>query len=172
MRALKLLVPAWAASLLVVASGAEAATGRFPDPAGDGLKGRALDITSLRLANRDHAIVATVSFVRATRGDLYVRLLARGESRRTMTGVSTIHRARGDTNRVVTIDGVQECPGLGVAWDHDSDRVRVRLPSRCLVDGDYGAVKAKVITEIGSDADLAPKDDAGRWRWTDWVARG
>jgi hypothetical protein len=52
--------------------------------------------------------------------------------------------------------------------------VRARLPSGCLDNGNYGAVKVKVISEIhhGEDADLAPTDPQGHWRWTDWVSRG
>jgi hypothetical protein len=38
--------------------------------------------------------------------------------------------------------------------------------------GNYGAVKVKAITEIGSDADFAPKGVKGNWRWTGWVSRG
>ena len=64
------------------------------------------------------------------------------------------------------------CRGLTVTWDHEADVVKVRLPSRCFREGDYGAVRVKVITEIGSDADLAPKDADGDWRWTDHVSRG
>lgn len=88
-----------------------------------------------------------------------------------MGAIGSIHRARGDKNRLLTIDGVQRCKGLNVIWDHERDRARVRLPSRCFREGDYGAVKVKVITEIGSDADVAPKDGSGEWRWTDWVSR-
>lgn len=75
MRLNKLLVPVVVSFVLVLAGAAQAGTLRVEDPAGDGLKGRALDITTVKLANRDHAIVATISFVRASRGDLFVRLL-------------------------------------------------------------------------------------------------
>jgi hypothetical protein len=172
MRLTKALIPSSLSLLLIVTGVAQAETQHVEDPAGNGLKGRALDITTVKVANRDHAIVTKVSFVRAAHGDLYVRFLARGEKRRTMAAVGSIHRARGDKNRLLTIDGVQECKGLRVSWDHESDYARIRVPSHCLLDGDYGAVKTKVITEIGSDADLAPKDESGNWRWTGWVSRG
>ena len=56
-------------------------------------------------------------------------------------------------------------------WNPTTDHVRVRVPSRCVDGGDYGAVAVKAIFEIGSDAD-APKGPKGGWRWTDYVARG
>jgi hypothetical protein len=48
--------------------------------------------------------------------------------------------------------------------------LRVRGHSRR--DGDYGAVRIKAITEIGSDADLAPDGTEGHWPWFPWVSRG
>ena len=148
------------------------------DPAGDGLKGKRLDITSLELANRDHAIVAEVSFVRAAAGDLGIWLHARGTKRNEVALIASIHRPkRGDRNFVRTADGVQECKGLRVIWDHDADTAWARLPSKCFQGGDYGAVRTRIITEIGSDADLAPKapgssDGELRWAWSDWTDRG
>ncbi len=62
-----------------------------------------------------------------------------------------------------------------VRWDDAKDVAVVRLPSRCLDDGDYGAVRFKVLTEIGSDTDLMP-DTTGAsgnvFPWSGWVARG
>jgi hypothetical protein len=141
------------------------------DPAGDGLKGRRLDITDVKLANRDHAIVVTISVVRVAHGDLGVRMKARGDRGETAL-VSSLHRSAGDTNQLFTVAGEQPCKGLQVKWDQAAARVRVRLPSRCIDGGDYGAVRVKAIFEIGSDADFAPKGPQGGWRWTDYVARG
>lgn len=172
MSPLKALVPALLALLLMTPGAVNAETEVLQDPAGDGLKEEALDITTLEVANRDHAIVTTVSFVRAARGDLAVWVKARGEGRRTMIGVASIHRAHRDRTILLAIDGEQQCKGLKATWDHETEEARVRLPSRCFLGGDYGAVKIKVITEIGSDADLAPKDASGDWSWTGWVARG
>jgi hypothetical protein len=148
------------------------------DPAGDGLKGRRLDITSLRLSNRDHAIVARVSFVRAAAGDLAVWLQARGTKRKGVALVASVHRPkRGDRSFVRTAQGIQDCPGLHVTWDHEADTARVRLPSDCFRAGNYGAVRTRIITEIGSDADVAPEAPGGsdgdlRWRWSAWTDRG
>ncbi len=148
------------------------------DPAGDGLKGKKLDITSLRLSNRDHAIVVEVSFVRAAAGDLGIWLHARGTKRNEVALVGSIHRPkRGDRNFVRTADGEQQCKGLRVTWDHEADTAWVRLPSRCFEDGDYGAVRTRIITEIGSDADVAPEASGGsdaelQWAWSTWTDRG
>ena len=142
------------------------------DPAGDGLKGRRLDITSVRLANRDHAIVITATVVRVTHGDLAVYLTARGERRRAFVGVLSKHRARGDSNRLFSAEGTVPCQGLRVTWDADTDRVQVRVPSRCLGGGNYGALRTKLIFENPDDADFAPKGAEGSWRWTPWVNRG
>src|SRR5687768_16981457 len=79
------------------------------DPAGDGLKGKRLDITSLQVANRDHAIVVEVSFVQAAAGDLGIWLHARGTERNEVALVASVHRPeRGDRNFVRTKEGVQE----------------------------------------------------------------
>ena len=161
-----------ASSALFVSGSALGQTARVSDPAGDGLKGHRLDITGVKLANRDHAIVVTLSVVRVALGDLAVDIKARGDSAEETTAVSSVHRSGGDTNRFFTIDGEQQCGGLRVRWNPTTDRVRVRVPSRCIDRGNYGAVAVKAIFEIGSDADFAPKGPKGGWRWTDYVARG
>ena len=96
-----------------------------------------------------------------------------------MVLVASRHRPeRGDRNFVRSSEGEQKCNGLRVVWDHDADTARVRLPSKCFEDGDYGAVRFRVITEIGSDADWAPQEsadaenDTPRWAWSDWTPRG
>jgi hypothetical protein len=173
MRPIRPLVALMSESCMVLVSGsALAQTLSVSDPAGDGLKGHRLDITSIKVVNRDHVILATVSFVRVAHGDFLVGFKARGAGRSGIAGVSSVHRASGDTNRVRTVDGVARCKGLKVARNTDNESVRVRFPSRCFLGGDYGAVKAQSITEIGSDADFAPKTPKGNWGWTDWVSRG
>lgn len=165
-----LLAPALLASAL--AAPADAAVLVIDDPAGNGQKGDALDITAVKVANGAKALVAKVTFVRATHGDLALYLHARGDRRRDVVGVISEHRARQDDNWLLTADGRQECGGLKVVWDHDADTVRIKLPARCFDDGDYDAVQVRMITEIGSDADLAPSTPAGGWPWSAYVARG
>ena len=159
-------------SMLVPAAPAVAERVTAPDPAGDGLKGQALDVTSIKVMNRDHAIVTVISFVRAAHGDMGVRFQTRDDRRREWAVVFTRHRAKGDRALYGQYGEVHDCRGLRVTWDHEADTARVRLPSHCFREGDYGAVHVKAITEIGSDADLAPKNPSGKWVWTPWVSRG
>jgi hypothetical protein len=165
------------AALLIVASSlvaspASAEQITVTDPAGDGAHGQRLDITSITVLNRDRAIVTVISFARATRGDLGVRFQTRDDRRREWAAVFTRHRFRGDRTWYGQYGEVQMCRRIAVVWNHDTDTVRVRLPSRCFRGGDYGAVHVKVITELGSDADLAPKNVAGKWIWTPFASRG
>jgi hypothetical protein len=175
MRALaSVLVPACVVpvSLQVLASPAWAGEVTVEDAAGDGEKGDRLDMTTAGLSNRDHALVVDVSFVKAAAGDLGVWVKARGAKRRDQVLVASIHRPKaGDRNFVRAAGEEETCAGLRVAWDHDADTAQVRLPSKCFLGGDYGAVAVRVITEIGSDADFTD-DGAGKWTWTDWAPRG
>ncbi len=162
-------------SLLAFSGAAFAETVRVEDPAGDGLKGRALDITSVKVMNGDHAVVTVVSFVRVARGDLVIFYQARGDRPRDVARVVSRHGIRRDLNTFTTYatgDAQQSCRRLSVTWDDDLDTARVRFPSRCFRGGDYGAIRVRVLTEIGSDADLAPKGPRGQWAWTPWVSRG
>jgi len=147
---------------------------KVSDPSGDGLHGSRLDITAVKVANRDHAIVTTISLERVGHGHVAVWIQARGDSPHSAVAVVGYHRARGDKSQLLTAAGIQECDGLRVRWEEATDRVRARMPSRCLADGDYGAVRVRTITEIngGDDADLAPNGPAGRWFWTEWISRG
>lgn len=158
----------------VLASGtAVAQTVSFSDPAGDGLKGTHLDMTSIDVANRDHVIVITISFVKVSHGDLLLSIKQRGQAPSRQAGVTSSHRARGDKNRLYGSTGVEKCKGFKVTWEAALSRVRVRVPSRCLTHGDYGAIKTQAATSVGGfTADAAPKTPKGKWGWTDWVSRG
>lgn len=169
------------ALLVLLATGAARAEQiTVHDPVGDDpTLGPVLDITRLQVADRDRAIVTKVSFVTAGRGFFMVMLKVRDDTSTEVMAVSSDHRpGRGDVNRVLTTDGVQPCPRLRVAWDHERDTVRVRLPASCVVLSDHGSVKAKVFTEITVDQDFAPQGppkphaDEPTWRWTRWIERG
>ena len=135
------------------------------DAAGDGDQ-RVLDVTGLRLRNDDDAVRAAVRFVRSGGGHVIVYLQQRGEGR-FVSGIYVVHRPQGDDRvRLLTSDGVETCRGLRARFDDDAGRVAFRLPSRCLENGDYGALRASVLTERldGSDVDST--------RRTAWTPRG
>ncbi|MGH3336602.1 MAG: hypothetical protein ACRDOZ_12325 [Nocardioides sp.] len=158
--------------LFAPAAPAQAASVGFTDPAGDGAAGPRLDITDGVLRNRDHRIVVETSYARVSRGDLIVFLQARGTTG-SVRAVSLHHPAGEDDNFLLNRAGErQDCAGLRVTWDAEADTSLVSLPSRCFRGGDYGAVRTKVLTEIGADADLAPNGPKGGFAWTDWAARG
>jgi hypothetical protein len=48
----------------------------------------------------------------------------------------------------------------------------MRMPSRCLQDGDYGAIRFSVLTEREADTDLAPERPNGTLRSSAWLPRG
>jgi hypothetical protein len=171
-----LLALALAASLaLLVPASAQAQARHFADPAGDGFKGRALDITDLKVANRPHHVRLTLAFRRVTIGDLGVSLEARGRPG-LLGGVVSVHHHHRTTKRVFSTRGVRPCVGAHVWWNVATDRVRITIPSHCLAHGHFDAIRAQVITEIGSDADYLP-NPTGRlthqhFGYTDWVRRG
>lgn len=155
-------------ALVGFASPAVSSTLIVSDPAGDGT-GPGLDITSLRVNNADSVLVVRVRFVRAVHGDLITFV---GTRKGILAQVVSEHRAEGNKTTLNTLSGETPCGGLTTVWDHDVDVAVVRVPSRCLRGGNYGALKVRVLTEIGQDADLAPKTAAGAWRWTRLVPRG
>ena len=166
-----------AASALVVALAAPAlaATGSIQDPAGDATS-NGLDITRATLDNRDHQIKVRVRFDDVRRGDLIVsvdprgdrgvRLISEyrpGETTNYVVGGAFTNRGGGDAEPL-------DCDGFRVRWNEDADRATLRLPSTCLNDGDYGAVRFAVLTERGGgDSDIAPEKPGSG---SGWIARG
>ncbi len=158
---------------LGVAAPVTAAVGPLDDPTGDA--GGGLDVVHSTLDNRDRSIRITVRFDEAERGDLIVSVDPRGAR-----GVRLVseYRPAGKTKSFVVagaftdkrLGGVVKCPGFKVRWNADTDRARLTLPSTCLQDGDYGAVRFSVLTEraSGGDADLAPDDETS----SAWIPRG
>jgi hypothetical protein len=89
----------------------------------------------------------------------------------------SIHRRQGaDRVFLVGNSGEEtECAGLRSTWDREAAEVRIRVPSACLLDGDYGAVRSWFLIEEvggGGDVDYAPEHPEGAGGWTRWVARG
>jgi hypothetical protein len=144
------------------------------DPAGDST-GRGLDITSAQVRNRDSAVVAHVAFDEDVRGDVIVSLDARRGS-----GLRIVHEHRPEgRDRTILVPGSftrpgtpTRCAGVSGDWHPRSASVTLRLPARCLDNGNYGAVRFTVLTEgRRGDTDLAPdaRHDA---RASAWIPRG
>ena len=65
-----------------------------------------------------------------------------------------------------------QCRGFRVRWSDEEPVVTLRMPSRCLDDGDYGAIRFAVLTERGADVDFAPETPRGDVSVSAWVPRG
>jgi hypothetical protein len=160
---------------LCVVSPAHAAVAILDDMVGDAPAGE-LDIAGARLSNEDHRIVVRVRFDEVRRGDLIVSVDPRGA--RGLRLVSQ-YRPHGTTRNLILPGAFSnsgggseavDCGGYRVRWNDDRDVARLVLPSTCLQDGDYGAVRFVVLTEPaagGGDSDVAPESGS-----TPWIARG
>jgi hypothetical protein len=155
-----------AASLTTMASPAEAEQLTIADPAGDAQAG-GLDITGVHIRNRDHAILSTVTFVRDRPGLVIAAVKVR---RGPFLRVVSEHRSSGADSVVLVNRRGREvpCGGLTSEWDRSAATVQLRLPSRCVNDGNYGAIRSPwtLIESLGSsnDVDLA--------RTKRWISRG
>ena len=171
MLVLALLLPA----LVATAGPAFADKLTFADAVGDGTRGERLDVTEVTIRSRDHVLAVDVKFTRIARGDLVVYLRARGMKGKYRL-VSEYRPSRNPTQRTFVLGprGPEACQGVRSRWDEDKDTARIKVPSRCLFDeGDYGAVRTKVLTEIGPDTDLAPNNPNGQgFPYSAYVARG
>ncbi|MDZ5620345.1 hypothetical protein [Nocardioides bizhenqiangii] len=175
MRRATILVAVWTACAWAAASPAHAGRLEVADPSGDTYNGSSLlDITTVVVRNLDSAIVTKVHFGRAGTGDLIVHFQTDGEPDRVLAAVVSHHRpTRGDRNSFAATDGTEGCDGLRVSWNHDLDLATIKVPSRCLAQGDYDEVRVRVLTEIVVDQDVyAPNPGARGWPWTRWVPRG
>lgn len=168
----RLVVVVVAAGLvLATAGGAMAAQLNLKDPAKDNME-RGLDIVSASIGNRDRAVVATVSFRRERLGDVVVFVRTRHHG---AVGLAVAHHRNSDDVLFLSRDDKAKCPRLEVDWMANKAMVRFRMPSRCLNDGNYGAIKTEVLTEGahgGGDTDYAPVDEDGYLTFSDWFSRG
>ena len=162
-------------ALLAVAPAAQAQGLRISDDRGDRVA-RGLDILSVRVQNRDRAIVARVEGSREVRGHVIVSV-----DRRRARGVRlvNVHRPQGTDRSFVAAGsftdrrpgGIQPCRGFSVAWN--AATVTLRMQSRCLNQGDYGAIRFSVLTEgRDGDADWAPERPTGEIGASAWIPRG
>lgn len=160
----------------LVATPAYAETLAVDDALGDAA-GRGPDIVRASVQNNDFSVIARVQLARAVRGDVIVSIDPRNGagvrlvSELETNGHHTDHLLPGAfTDRAP--GAVPEGCGIRVSWDPDQATVRLRLPSRCLAGGDYGAIRFAVLTERGADADEAPETRNGDWTSSPWISRG
>jgi hypothetical protein len=161
------------AALVALSAPAQARSILVGDPAGDAAGPRpGLDITSVDFHNRDRAVVVDLSFVRDVRAVVIVALRTR--QHRVAAVVVSKHRRTGpDTTFVV--GHKSGCRGLASAWDRAAATLSLRVPAVCVLNGNYGAVKAWALIERlhdGSDVDYAPQKPNGNIAYTDWIPRG
>jgi hypothetical protein len=161
-----------AGALLATAGPAQAQRLAVDDVAGDAF-GDGPDITRVAFSNRDRAVVTRVTFTRDRPGTVIVLIRAR---HRSAVGIISEHRRSGpDETFCVALDnGEEPCRGVTSEWDRSAAELRLRLPSRSLEDGDYGAVRGWALTEgrrDAADSDYAPERN-GDLAPTDWIPRG
>ncbi len=149
---------------LALAPAASAAELTVTDPARDN-EAPGLDIVSAVLQNTDYTVSGTVSFRADRDGTLIVGLKAR--ERGVLRVVSKHHADGGGRNVLLDRNGRIACDGLVVNWNNASASATYKVPSTCLWQGNYGAVRPWFLTEglnSGSDIDLATS--------TEFVPRG
>lgn len=147
-----------------LAPAASAAELTVTDPARDN-DGQGLDIVSGVIENDDYALSGTVSFRADRDGTLIVGLKAHD---RGLVRVVSKHREGGSSRSLlIDNDGRVTCDGLVVRWNAKAGSARFSVPSTCLWQGNYGAVRPWFLTEgldSGSDVDFATT--------TEFVPRG
>jgi hypothetical protein len=145
------------------------------DAAGDTID-PGLDFTSVHFSNRDRAVVVAFTFARDRRGEVIFPVRVRG--RGTVALVVSQHPRSGEDHLIFQTRRSDHatCRGLRSTWDRPAARLAIRLPSRCVLHGNYGAIKSWALTEgfhsASSDVDYAPQTPDGHIRWTGWLPRG
>ncbi len=155
------------------ASPAQAATWAVKDTAGDAGGAERLDIIGVTGDNAERRIVTRVRFAARVAGKVIVSVDPRGAK-----GVRLIAvRRRDGSLRSYVLPGAftdrgglghgQTCPGADLSVRWRATAVRIAMPSTCLHDGDYAAVRFAVLTENGADSDYAPqtRQGIGSSRW-------
>lgn len=164
---------------VAIGPAANAAEYTVYDSAGDAAN-KGLDFTEVKLNNLDTKIVVTTKFVKDRRGKLTVSIDPRGGTGLRL--VSTYRPGGATKNRILPgafSDPAAEqgkepvaCRGFKVVWKARANLARLQLPSRCLVGGDYGAVRFGYMSELGTDTDFGPQSEEGFLTATDWIPRG
>ncbi len=150
--------------MLGLTPAASAAELTVTDPARDN-DGPGLDIVSGVLDNTDYTLTGTVGFRTDRDGTLIVGVKAR---QRALLRLVSRHRADGGgRNVLLDRNGRIACDGLVVNWRPASSTATFSIPSTCLWQGNYGAVRPWFLTEgldSGADVDFATT--------TEFVPRG
>ena len=165
---------ALSASLLVMPTAAEARSVVVLDRAGDTAE-PGLDTTRARFGNRDHVVVTTLTFTADRPGKVIVAIGTR--DRRVTAVIESRHRRQGPDDVLLfnPRGTARPCSGLTSKWQRPSATLRIRLSARCVQGGDYGAIRAWVLTEPlhdYGDVDYAPEDARGDLAFTEWLPRG
>jgi hypothetical protein len=131
-----------------------------------------LDIVGASLVNDDYALSASVNFRKQRSGTVVIGVRARNGG---LIRVVSKHQADGGGRSfLVNAKGKLRCSGLTVNWHPAQASVSFAVPSTCLWGGNYGAVRAWILSEdltTGSDVDYAPEQHGGSAH-TAWVPRG
>jgi hypothetical protein len=162
---------ALAAALLTAPAPAHADRTTVTDEAGDA-RGRGLDITSVSMRNLDRAVVVTLTFTQDRPGEIFVGLQPRHHR---ASVIYSSHRRTGPDDTDFFTRPAHQCQRLSSDWHRRAATLELRVPARCLHEGNYGALRVAVGTEGhrgGEDVDHAPEDRNGDSAWSDWVARG
>jgi hypothetical protein len=162
------------ATLVAIPTVAEAQHVTVADAPGD-TGGPGLDITSVRFGNRDHAVFTTTTFVKDRPGKVIVAIGTKDNRYAAIIG--SRHRQQGpDQTFLLSRRGQHRpCPGLASEWKRQSAVLQLRLPARCVQRGNYGAIRAWLLTEplhSGGDVDYAPETPGGSVTFTNWIPRG
>ena len=162
-----------ACSLVVVPAPAQARSITVTDEARDTID-PGLDITSVQFRNRDRVIQAAFTFRRDRRGEVIVLAKTRNGP---AVKIIIQHPREGDDKAFVINGRGKKVPcRLTHVWDRSAASVTLRMSSKCLDDGNYGAVRFWALIEgyrsKSSDVDYAPEDSEGHLKTTRWIARG
>ena len=143
---------------------AYAAETTLKDPSGDNA-GPGLDLLSANIQNDDYTMTISVDYRVHRSGTTIVGLKARD---RGVLRVVNQHDTGGpDRTLLLDKDGRIACDGLLAVWNGNRAQLTLSVPSTCLWQGNYGAVRPWVLTEglnSGSDIDFLTTDG--------WIARG
>jgi hypothetical protein len=158
-------------AVLVLGGSANAAELTVTDAAHDTARA-GLDIVGASLDNDDYALSASVNFRKNRSGTVVIGVRAR--NRGFIRIVSKHHADGGGRSFLVNANGRLRCSDLTVSWHPARTSVSFAVPSTCLWGGNYGAVRAWILSEdltSGTDVDYAPEHN-GSSALTAWLPRG